>query len=82
MTVHVIALNPERRIMFVWKCNAVSEARNIVRRLSTLFGHCLSNITLSHRSRDSLLFKQHEYDTIKNFTYEQNKYWYVQRPTH
>jgi hypothetical protein len=77
--VFVIALNPKRRIMFVWKCQAVSEARGIVRRLATIFGDSLSNITLSHRSRDSLLFKQHEYDTIKNFTYEQNKYWYVGR---
>lgn len=79
MTVFVIALNPERRMLFVWKCNAVSEARSIVRRLVVLFGHCLSNVTLNHKSRDAILHKQCHYDEVVNFTYENARDWYVVR---
>lgn len=77
--VYVIALNPERRILFVWKCQAVSEARGIVRRLVVLFGHCLHNITLNHQSRDNILHNQSDYDDIVNFTYENARDWYVVR---
>lgn len=77
--VYVLALNKDRGILFVWKCQAVSEARNIVRRLATLFGHCLHNIALSHTNRDNILHKQCYYSTVKNFTYENAKDWYLTR---
>jgi hypothetical protein len=77
--VFVIALNKERRKLFVWRCEAVREARGIVRRLSVLFGHCLHNITLNHKSRDAILHNQAHYDDVVNFTYENARDWYVVR---
>lgn len=77
--VYVIALNKERKRLFVWKCNAVSEARSIVRRLVVLFGHCLHNVTLTHQNRDAILHKQSDYNKVVNFTYENAKDWYVVR---
>lgn len=79
MSVYVLALNPQRKMLFRFKCLSAVEGRGILRRLVTCFGHCLSNISLSHRSDDHLLFSEHSYNSVKNFTYEQNKYWYISR---
>lgn len=76
MAVFVIALNLERRTLFVWKCQATSEARGIVRRLATIFSHCLHNITLTHSSRDNILHRQNDYDKVVNFTFENRPDWY------
>lgn len=79
MSIYVLALNPERKMLFRFKCLSAVEGRGIVTRLGKCFSHCLSNITLSHRIDDHLLFKPGSYDSVKNFTYEQNKYWYIDR---
>lgn len=79
MSVYVLALNPEREILFRFKCLSAVEGRGIITRLSKCFSHCLSNIALCHRVDDHLLFNKDAYKTIKNFTYEQNKYWYIAR---
>ena len=79
MSVYVIALNPERRMVFRWKCFSVVEARGICRILACSFNHCLSNITLTHRLEDEILHNREAYDTVKHFTYETHPDYYIAR---
>jgi hypothetical protein len=79
MAVYVLALNPGRKMLFKWKCLNVAEARCIVRNMSTIFGHCLSNISLSHRLDDDILFRKGTYDKVKHFTFETHPSYYLRR---
>jgi hypothetical protein len=79
MSIYVLALHSERKMLFRFKCMSAEEGRSIVRRLSVCFGHCLNIITLCHRRDDHLLFKEGSYNKVKNLTYEQNRYWYISR---
>lgn len=79
MSVYVLALNTSRRILFRWKCNNVTEARGIARNMCTIFGHCLKNITLSHRLDDAILHNRNLYDAVKHFTYETHPSYYMVR---
>ena len=77
--VHVYALSSSRRILFDWRCVSVVEARLIVRNLTTIFGHCLSNITLTTGSNVSKIMNKEAYDTVKHFTYETHPSYYMSR---
>ena len=77
MSVFVLAMNLERRKLFVWKCISSNEARGIQKRLYNAFGDTLSRLSTQDKPRDEFLYPSSLYDEVVNFTYENAKDYYI-----
>lgn len=79
MAVYVLTINPERRMMFRWKCISTSEARRLQTRISKAFSNCIGAITINDKPNDDILFPTDNYDSTMNFTYCTHPSYYVGR---
>lgn len=78
MSVFVLAVNTKRKMLFRWKCMGTAEARRLLNIIAKTDLN-LQNLTVSSKMEDKILHQKHTYNKTINFTYEQNKYWYIDR---
>ena len=79
MAVYLLTINPERRIMFRWKCISTAEARRLQMRIAKAFIHCIGRISIHDSPKDEAMFPPGTYDKTMNFTYTTHPRYYVGR---
>jgi hypothetical protein len=78
MSVFLLTLNPNTETLHIFKCMCANEARGIQKRLVHAFSESLSNFIISDASENPAIMKS-QYKSIKRYTYEQNRSYYVKR---
>ena len=74
--IYVMALNPERRILFIWKCDSRGESRVVLGNLWKAFP-CLAGLTVTPSIKMPGIFPENSYDTRVTFSFKTHPDYYT-----
>ena len=75
--IYVMALNPERRILFTWKCDSRGESRVVLGNLYRTFANSLTGLTVAPAFNMPGVFPENSYDSRVTFNYKTHPDYYT-----